>query len=201
MSAAAPAANGQQSASSAPAAPFSRLQVASAIETWPNGATPLVRWLRANPDVIGELIATTVTTTAEELPGLDAALFEEADGTRLLTVVELGASSEPMLGALLTHLAASDARRALWICGEARPEHLAALSWLNRAVDVRCHLARLRAARIGTSQAAPILELILRPPRASDRHRPTEDANEGAAPEPGRRAEDWREIVLGEPTG
>ena len=175
-----------------------RLVYAPAADTWPEGSAPLVRWLRSNPEVIGELLGTTLTDAAEEVPGgSDACLFDDPDGHRLLVVVELRESSEGTFGTLMTRMTGTHAQAALWICGSARPEHIAAVSWLNRAVDARFFIARLRAARIGASAAAPILDLTLRPPRAGD---PPPNGAAGT-PERGRRAEDWREIALGEPTG
>jgi hypothetical protein len=170
-----------------------RLTVSPAAEVWPAGSAPLVRWLRANPDVLGELIGTTLETAPEEVPGLEAAVFAAADGTRLLAVVELGESSEGMLGSLLTRLSTARAGRAIWICGEARDEHVSALSWLNRAVDGRFYMARLRAARIGSSDAAPILELVVRNPRVADA---AQDAPPASGPNgEARRAGDQAELV------
>jgi hypothetical protein len=172
-----------------------RLTYRPAAEVWPEGAAPLVRWLRANPDVVGDLLGTQLSETADDLPASDACVFEDTASHRVLVVVELGESSEATFGGLMTRLSATRAQAAVWICGSARPEHTAAVSWLNRSVDARFYIARLRAARIGSSPAAPHLDLTVRPPRASDAR---SNAPSGS-PERGRRAEDWREISLGEP--
>jgi hypothetical protein len=176
-----------------------RFQVTSAAELWPAGALPLVRWLRANPDILGELLATQLSATEDEVPGLAAAIFAEPDGSRVLTVLEVGASTEAMLGSLVARLGATRASTAVWICGEPRDEHIAAMSWLNRSVDGRFFVARIRAARIGTSDAAPIFDLVLRPPRAGEGGpRSNSDASNA---DRSRRAADRPEVALGEPTG
>lgn len=196
---------GTGAAAAAASTGIARMEYASAAEAWPGGPAPFVRWLRANPDVLGELVGHTLATTADELAGMDGAVFATPEGERLLAVVELGASSETALGSLLTHLAAAQARMALWVCGDPRPEHMAAMSWLNRAVDGRFYVARLRAARIGASDAAPLLDLALRPGRAADasgpRRGPPQRADENGEPAGNgqagnRRAEDWQEVVL-----
>jgi hypothetical protein len=174
-----------------------RLTYGPAAEVWPEGAAPLVRWLRANPEVVGDLLNVTLTGVAEEVPGSDACLFEDPEGRRMLVVVEMGESSEATFGTLMTRLTATRAQAALWVCAAARPEHVAAVSWLNRSVDARFYIARLRAARIGMSAPAPDLDLTVRPARATDA---APDGPTGA-PERGRRAEDWREIALGEVSG
>lgn len=171
-----------------------RLSFRPAAEVWPNGAGELVPWLRANPDVVGDLLGTRLTAVADDLPASDACVFEDTASHRVLVVVEVGESSEATFGGLMTRLSATRAQAALWICGSARPEHTAAVSWLNRSVDARFYIARLRAAHIGTSPPAPHLDLIVRPPRASD----ARSIGPSGSPERGRRAEDWREISLGE---
>jgi hypothetical protein len=175
-----------------------RFQVTSAAELWPSGALALIRWLRANPDILGELLATPLTATEDEVPGLAAAIFAAPDGSRLLAVLEVGASTETMLGSLVARLGAARASTAIWICGEPRDEHIAAMSWLNRSVDGRFFVARMRAARIGSSDAAPIFDLVLRPPRAGEggpRSRSDAESDERA-----RRAADRPEVALGDPT-
>jgi hypothetical protein len=171
-----------------------RLQVTSAAELWPAGGLPLVRWLRANPDLLGELLGAELTATDDEVPGLAAAIFAGPDGKRLLVVLELGASTEGMLGSLVARLGAARASTALWICGEPRDEHVAAMSWLNRSVDGRFYVARVRAARIGTSDAAPIFELVLRPPRVADGAVAPANGTSDASRQ--RRAEDGPDLRL-----
>ncbi|MGH2357542.1 MAG: hypothetical protein ACRDGJ_05960 [Candidatus Limnocylindria bacterium] len=173
-----------------------RLVYRSAAEAWPDGAAPFVRWLHANPDVVGDLLGSTLTAVAEEVPGSDACLFQDSQSRRLLVVVEMGESSEGTFGALVTRLTATQAPAALWICGSVRPEHSAAISWLNRSVDARLYVARLRAARIGASPPAPALEVVLRPPRSDD----ASSNGPAGSPDQARRAGDWGEIILGEPS-
>jgi hypothetical protein len=170
--------------------PIARLQYIDAVDAWPGGAAPLVRWLRANPDVIGELVGTTLRASDDEVPGLDASLFLADGGQQLLVTVELGGSGEAMLGALLTLMTTTASRAGVWVCGEPRPEHVAAMSWLNRATDARFFMVRVRAARIGSSEPAPILELAMRPPRGGDHGTPPSDG--------GRRADDHHELSFGE---
>ncbi len=184
---ASPTANGSSPGS------IERLVFTPAASAWPDGAAPLARWLRSNPEALGDLLGTTFTTSDEELPGVDGIVLRDPDGHSLLVTVELGASSEQRFGALLTHMTASRAHTAVWIVGAPRPEHLAAMSWLNRATDANFYVVRLRAARIGSSPPAPILELVLRGPRGTDTGAPVDPVPNG-----GRRAGDWRDIALGE---
>ena len=180
------------------AARIGRISYASAETAWPSGAAPLARWLRSNPDVLGDLLGTKLEATADEVPGgVAASVFVDGAGHRTLAVLELGASSEEMLGTLLTRLSTVQAGTAVWISGSPRDEHLSAVSWLNHSVAARFFVARIRAARIDASEPAPILELVLRPPRGSGTP-PAAAASDGDRT---RRAGDHAESVLERPTG
>jgi hypothetical protein len=135
--------------------------------------------------------------TSDEVPGgLAASVFVDQAGGRTLAVIELGGSSEAMLGSLLTRLSTVQAGTAVWICGAPRDEHLSAVSWLNHSVDARFYVARIRAARIETSEPAPILELVLRPPRGPTAARPAAEPDADRT----RRATDHSENVLERPS-
>lgn len=162
---------------------------------WPSGAAPLARWLRANPDALGEVLGTKLQATDEEVAGgLPASVFVDASGTRTLALLELGASSEATLGSLLTRLGSVQATVGVWICGEPRDEHVSAASWLNHSVSARFYVVRIRAARIDDSAPAPILQAVLRPPRGSGT--PTTEGGTDRA----RRVGDHSEIVVDLPS-
>jgi hypothetical protein len=171
-----------------------RLSIISAETAWPSGAAALVRWLRSNPDALADLLHVNIGPTDDELPGFDGTLFAESDGGRVLVVVGLGESDDRQLGALLTRMTATEVRAVVWVVGSPRPEHLATLSWLNRSIDASFYVVRVRAARIGNSNPAPVFDLVLRRPRTGDRlNEPT------SPPHPmGRRAEDWGDTTPAE---
>ncbi|GLB59184.1 hypothetical protein [Cytobacillus sp. NCCP-133] len=58
-----------------------------------------------------------------------------------------------------------DAKTAIWIVSEPRPEHINAITWLNEAtpVDVSFYLIKLAAYRIGDSKPAPLFTMIAGP--------------------------------------
>jgi len=174
-----------------------RITYVAADAAWPSGAAPLARWLRANPDVLGDLLGMKLEGTADEVPGgLAASVFVDQAGACTLAALEVGDSTEAMLGSLLTRLSAVQAGNAVWICGQPRDEHLSAVSWLNHSVAARFFVARIRAARIEASEPAPILELVLRPPRGSA----GDPDQNGADADRTRRAGDHSDTVLERPT-
>jgi hypothetical protein len=174
-----------------------RLSIIPADKAWPGGAAALVRWLRSNPDALADLLNINIGPTDDELPGFDGTLFAEPDGARVLVVVGLGESDDAQLGALLTRMTASEVRAVVWVVGSPRSEHLATLSWLNRSIDANFSVVRVRAARIGNSNPAPVFDLVLRRPRTGDR-----SSEPSSAPHSmGRRAEDWGDTAPAEAVG
>jgi hypothetical protein len=69
------------------------------------------------------------------------------------------------LGKLITYLSNLDAKTAVWITREARPEHEAAIHWLNEMLpqDTAFYLIRIEAYRIGDSASAPLLTVVAGP--------------------------------------
>ena len=86
-----------------------RLVFTPAASAWPDGGAPLARWLRSNPDALGDLLGITLTASDEELPGVDGVVLKDPDGHPVLVTVELGASSEQH-------------RRTIWIADAQRDD-------------------------------------------------------------------------------
>jgi hypothetical protein len=67
------------------------------------------------------------------------------------------------LGKVITYLVAMEARAAIWIVSEPRPEHVSAITWLNESSSASFYLLKLEAIKIGDSAPAPLLTLIVGP--------------------------------------
>jgi hypothetical protein len=77
---------------------------------------------------------------------------------------QLERSDHDHLGKLVTYLAAFEAKTAIWIVIDPRPEHVGAITWLNESgSDASFFLVKVEAIRIGISPAAPLLTLITGP--------------------------------------
>ena len=59
------------------------------------------------------------------------------------------------------------ARVAIWIVSDPRPEHVAAVTWLNESSSVEFYMVKVEAVRIGDSPAAPLFTLIVGPSKES----------------------------------
>lgn len=76
---------------------------------------------------------------------------------------QLERSNHDHLGKLITDLTVLEAKTAIWIVSEPRPEHVRAIGWLNESPLANFWLLKVEAVRIGDSDAAPLFNVIVRP--------------------------------------
>lgn len=92
-------------------------------------------------------------------------IAEDEDGRLIVIENQLERTNHGHLGQLVTYLSNLDARIAIWICTEARPEHLRAVEWLNEITpdDVGFYVLKLEAYRIEDSPPAPLFVKLAGP--------------------------------------
>lgn len=135
-------------------------------EVWKHEALDFTKWLEGNIDVLGDLLDLVLTNVDREQDAGDFSVdlvAEDSLGEAVIIENQLGKSDHDHLGKLLTYLAALEAKTAIWIVGEPRPEHVKAAGWLNESGLARFYLVKLEAVRIGGSSPAPLLTLITGP--------------------------------------
>ena len=140
--------------------PIGRLWRVAPTELW--RADAFSGWLATNLDEVTALLGGDLTDGAVDpkAPGTVAAI--DGTGSPVRLVVELGASSDETFGLLMRQLVSSGTRTAVWICAQAREEHLTSVTWLNREISGRLHVLTVDAVRIGDSAPAPVFRVALR---------------------------------------
>jgi hypothetical protein len=88
---------------------------------------------------------------------------EDEGGGAIVIENQLERSNHDHLGKLITYLTAMSARAAIWIVSEPRPEHVAAIAWLNESSSADFYLIKVEAVKIGDSPAAPLFTVIVGP--------------------------------------
>ena len=145
---------------------ISRLQRVPLRTVWPHEAYDFTQWLQENIDVLNvALDLNLVNVEREQAAGsfsIDLVAEDEGGGTVIIEN-QLEKSNHDHLGKVITYLTALSARAAIWIVAEPRPEHVAAIAWLNESTGADFYLVKLEAVRIGDSLPAPILTLIVGP--------------------------------------
>ncbi|MEA5391155.1 DUF4268 domain-containing protein [Cyanobium gracile UHCC 0139] len=146
--------------------PIGKLQRVPLREVWKHEAYDFTQWLQHNIDVLNDsLDLNLITADREQAAGsfsIDL-VAEDEDGITYVIENQLEKSDHDHLGKLITYLTARSARAAIWIVSEPRPEHVAAMAWLNESLNADFYLVKVEAVRIGDSPAAPLLTLIVGP--------------------------------------
>jgi hypothetical protein len=124
-------------------------------------------WLAANMDAVGEVTghAWQAAVTDRSAAGSPNALMANAPEGRAVFEADPAESSSESLGRLVTARVESAATFGVWLAAEPRPEHVAAVAWLNASGEAAFYLIQLEAVRIDDSVPAPWMTLIVRPGR------------------------------------
>ena len=145
-----------------------KLEPADLKQIWPHEELTFTPWLETHLELLAEAVGLSLTPIQrEKAVGLFQADLVAEDDDRRTVVIEaqLTPTDHDRLGKLLTYLTNLEAKVAIWICREARPEHVRAISWLNEMSpeDMGFYLVQLAAYRIGDSLPAPLFTLIVGP--------------------------------------
>jgi len=143
-----------------------RLERVSLREVWPHEARDFTNWLQDSLDVLNDVIGLElVNAESEQAAGAFSVdlIAEDQSGTPVIIENQLEKSDHDHLGKVITYLSAIGANTAIWIVAEPRPEHIGAISWLNESSSGFFYLVKVEAVRIGGSEPAPLLTLIVGP--------------------------------------
>ena len=141
-----------------------RLTKLGAEELWPTAAA-MSTSLAADIAGLAEAIGLEVASVAASGPGRVAG--RSADGTPVTVACEPGPSSDSTLAAVLATAASQEGGMVVWVAGTTDTSHGVTVSWLNRSAAGRFFYVRAHGVRIGESAAAPLFDVVVRPPRAS----------------------------------
>ena len=135
-------------------------------DVWPHEANDLTPWLRDNIDLISDTISLNISNPEIEQSASSFKVDivgEDDSGNRVIIENQLEKSNHSHLGQLITYLVAIGAKTAIWIVGEARPEHIESIIWLNQSFSEDFYLLKLKTVKIGDSLPAPLFDLIVGP--------------------------------------
>ena len=135
-------------------------------EVWKHEALDFTTWLESNIDVLNEALGLTIVSVDREKNAgafsVDLVAEDEA-GNVIIIENQLERSDNDHLGKLITYLTSLEAKAAIWVVSEPRPEHVRAVAWLNESRAASFYLVKLEAIQIGNSPPAPLLTLITGP--------------------------------------
>lgn len=148
------------------ASPIGKLERVALREVWKNEATDFTQWLQQNIDVLNNALDLNLVNVDRERDigdfSIDLVAEDDGGGTVIIEK-QLEKSNHDHLGKLITYLTGMSARAAIWIVSDPRPEHVAAVAWLNESSSAQFYMVKVEAVRIGDSPAAPLFTLIVGP--------------------------------------
>ena len=143
-----------------------RIQRVGLRKVWAHEALDFTTWLEENIDVLAEATGLRLSgVEREQSAGAFSVdlIAEDEDGRAVVIENQLERSDHDHLGKLLTYLVGLEARGAVWIVSDPRPEHVGVIAWLNETSSADFYLLKLEAIRIGDSDPAPLLTQIVGP--------------------------------------
>lgn len=143
-----------------------KLERVSLREVWKHEAHSFTQWLESNIDEINDVLdMNLVNVDREKTAGsfnVDLVAEDEGGGTVIIEN-QLEKSDHDHLGKVVTYLTAMNAKAAIWIVSDPRPEHVAAVAWLNESSSADFYMVKVEAVRIGDSPAAALFTVIVGP--------------------------------------
>lgn len=145
-----------------------RLERVNLREVWANEATNFTTWLERHLDILSEHICIDLSALEREksVGSFSADIYAEGpNGDTVVIENQLEKTDHDHLGKLVTYLSNLEAKTAIWITSDPRPEHATAINWLNEIapLDVSFFLVKVEAYKIGDSGPAPLFTTICGP--------------------------------------
>ena len=143
-----------------------RIQRVGLRKVWSHEALDFTKWLEEIVDVLVEATGLQLSgVEREQAVGAFSVdlIAEDEDGRPVIIENQLEKSNHDHLGKLLTYLVGIEARKAIWIVADPRPEHVGVVTWLNESSSADFYLLKLEAIRIGESEPAALLTQIVGP--------------------------------------
>ena len=145
-----------------------RLRRLNLRDVWPHEAHDFTTWLEENIDLLNECLPIDLDSESvrrEEAAGAFSVdlVVEDSNGEAVVIENQLEKSDHNHLGKVLTYLSQLNAKTAIWIVSDPRPEHVNAVSWLNESNLAAFYLLKIEVVQIGDSAPAPVLTQIVGP--------------------------------------
>lgn len=145
-----------------------RLERVNLREVWANEAANFTTWLERHLDILSEHIGIDLSALEREksVGSFSADIYAEGpNGDTVVIENQLEKTDHDHLGKLVTYLSYLEAKTAIWITSDPRPEHATAINWLNEIapLDVSFFLVKVEAYKIGDSEPAPLFTTICGP--------------------------------------
>jgi hypothetical protein len=147
-----------------------RLESVALRDAWPHEAVDFTPWLASpeNLTLLAESLGLSelqLVETEHPVGGFKLDMLCVDGEDRVIIENQIAETDHRHLGQLLAYAAGVGARKVIWLAKSFRPEHAAALQFLNENTveELSFFGVKVELWRIGDSAAAPRFEVIVRP--------------------------------------
>ncbi|RJP32219.1 MAG: DUF4268 domain-containing protein [Candidatus Omnitrophota bacterium] len=174
-----------------------RLDKVDLRKAWMKETKDFSTWLENNLDILSEQIGFDLSPIEREksVGTFSADIFAEGpNGDTVVIENQLEKTDHDHLGKLITYLSNLEAKTAIWITSEPRPEHVTAINWLNEIspADTAFFLVKVEAYKIGESEPAPLFTAICAP---SEEAKQIGEQKQQLAERHLRRLDFWKQLL------
>jgi hypothetical protein len=147
---------------------ISKIEIIPIREAFTHEAHNFTVWLENNIDALSDRLGFKLTVEEREKSvgsfNVDLLCIDER-GEFVIIENQLERTDHTHLGQLLTYLVNLNAKVAIWVATEIRPEHERVIDWLNEMTseDIAFFAVKVEAIRIGTSPYAPLFTIMAQP--------------------------------------
>lgn len=173
-----------------------RIQRVPLRQVTPHEAYNFTTWLVENIDVLNDVLGLNLVEAEreKEVGSFSVDIIAEDEKSKSIVVIEnqLEKSNHDHLGKLMTYMSNLEAKVAIWIVSEPRPEHMRAIQWLNESGLAEFYLVKVEAIKVDDSVPAFWFTLIIGPTEES---RVIGEVKEETAERYGLREKFWTSLL------
>ncbi|MCY4617666.1 MAG: DUF4268 domain-containing protein [Chloroflexi bacterium] len=182
---------------------LSKLEAVDLREVWKHEASNFTPWLADNIEELSDVLGLDLEVKTSEAEvgtfSLDILAHDLASDRPVVIENQLEGTDHDHLGKLLTYAAGYDAHILVWIVKEFRPEHRAAIDWLNRRTgeDTAFFGIAVEAWRIKDSPPAARFNVVALPNdwEKQGAHESTSSGSETLSVKRSRYRDFWQPLV------
>lgn len=182
--------------------PLSKLERVPLREAWKHEANDFTPWLAEEDnlntlaDALG-LSELALVATEHWVGELKLDILCASGDEQVIIENQLEKTNHTHLGQILTYAAGTGARKVIWVAESFRPEHVAALDFLNQNTtdDLNFFAVEVELWRIGDSPLAPKFEVVAKPNQWAKTGREQARAAASATPTKQLQLKLWHALI------
>lgn len=181
---------------------LSKLERVPLRAAWKHEATDFTPWLAQEENLAGlaeslDLAELELVATEHWVGEFKLDILCTCEEEQVIIENQLERTNHNHLGQILTYAAGTGARKVIWVAESFRPEHIAALEFLNQNTteDLNFFAVEIELWRIGDSPLAPKFEVVVKPNDWAKSGREQAKAASNATPAKQRQQRLWMALV------